>query len=113
MDLYLVSTELRTSYEPIRCRIQRRLRNSVRDDLALVSLDQPIGREVYDTEVDLDEVILAVRLEGMSLFPMSECPVYVYICRIENEVSQGVISDKLTVLDWGAVHCSRDQAKLG
>lgn len=105
-EFYLVSTELRESYEPRACRIVRRLASELRDDLALVKVEPPIPRHVYETEEDLEWLILGSRHQGASLFPITEWPSAVYICRLsENSMprSETITSENLRILDFGEV----------
>ena len=103
---YLTSTELREPYEPRACRIVKRLRSELRDDLALVEIEPSLPRDVYDTNEDVRWVILASRHQGQSLFPVSEWPLAVYICRLKGKdepEGEAIASKDLAILDWGEV----------
>lgn len=103
-DFYLVSTELREPYEPRACRIVRRLRSELRGDLALVEVEPPVPRHVYDTSEDVQWLILGSRHQGTSLFPVSEWPLAVEICRPKGNgktETEAIASDTLAILDWG------------
>jgi hypothetical protein len=105
-NFYLTSTELREPYEPRACRIVRRLRSELRDDLALVEVEPSLPRHVYDTNEDVRWLILASRHQGHSLFPVSEWPLAVYVCRLKgNDEPEGdtIASEDLAILDWGEV----------
>lgn len=105
-DFYLTSTEMDKSYTPRACTILKRVSNPFRDDIALVRIVPPLPKEIYKTAHDLDELLLASRLQGSILFPFSQSPVYVYICELKdkNEVKKDFIEkDNLTILDWGEV----------
>ena len=92
---FLTSTELMCPYEPRHCTIIRRVSNGIRDDLALVSIDPPLGREVYNTADDVSELVLAARFKGDSIFSGdgSWSSLAVYIC-------MGLEPD-ITILDYG------------
>ena len=108
-NFYLVSTELRKPYEPRACRVIRRLHSELRDDLALVEIEPPLPRHVYDTEEDVQWLILASRYQGATLFPVTEWPLSVYICRLKGRdkpESDTIVSDNLTIVDWGEVRQS-------
>ena len=48
--------------------------------------------------------MLGARHEGSSLFPVTEWPVAVYICRlrdVDEPTSDEIASENLAVLDWG------------
>lgn len=105
-DFYLVSTELREPYEPRTCRIIKRLRSDLRDDLALVEIEPPLPCDVYDTNEDVRWLILGARHQGTSLFPVTEWPLAVYVCRLKEKdkpESNTIASEDLTILDWGEV----------
>ena len=115
-DIYLVSTELKVPYKPLKCNIIRRLKNKFRNDLALVQLSTPLPMEVYNTQHRIDEVILASRFEGDTLFPMPGSPVPVYICSADVSIDQGdgmIKDDKLHILDWGKVYKQIEDGKSG
>jgi hypothetical protein len=67
-ELLLVSTELREPYEPRACKIVKRLASATRSDLALVTIKPPLPKRTYDTEEDIDQLILASRFEGKRCF---------------------------------------------
>ena len=105
-NFYLVTTELRVPYEPRKCHVIRRLCNEIRDDLALVKIIPPLKKEIYDTAGEISQVILAARHEEMSLFPITQLPLPVYICisRDPIDIETGFVpSDALIILDWGEV----------
>ena len=104
--MHLTSTELRDPYTPRECRIIRRLRSELRDDLALVEIEPSLPASVYATTEDLGQVILAARHEGTSLFPVTEWPLPVYICALRSRTppeEDTINSADLTILDWGEV----------
>lgn len=113
-EFYLISTELRTPYEPRACRILKRLRSTIRDDLAHVTIDPPISKEIYNTKDDITELILGSRLEGSTLFPISEWPTSVYICRLKNHAispfPEIIDAANLVIMDWGEIHRLREDA---
>lgn len=101
-DFYLTSTELRDAYEPRRCHVVRRLRSELRDDLALVEIDPPLPRHIYETEEDLRWLILGSRLEGSSLFRLGKQPLAVYVCMLKaKQPPEGelIASEDLTIID--------------
>jgi len=104
--MHLASTELRDPYTPRECRIVRRLRSELRDDLALVEIEPPLPSNAYDTPEDLGRVILAARHKGASIFPVTEWPLPVYICVLKDRVEpkeDSINSANLTILDWGEI----------
>ena len=78
-DFYLISEERRQPYEPRACRLIRRLRSEIRDDMALVEVAPRFDRWTYCSEGDVQQVVLAARHQGESLFPVTEWGESVYV----------------------------------
>lgn len=114
VDFYLISGELgpQEAYEPRACRIRRRLRNTVRGDIALVEVDPAIPTAAYKTDKPLSELLLASKWQGVSLFPVTMWPTPVYVGRLAHPAAPVPenIDDAFVVLDWGLVYPSREQA---
>jgi hypothetical protein len=83
-EFYLISTELRTPYEPRKCKIVKTLRSKIRSDMVLTEVEPPLSSDIYNTSAPINMLILASRHEGKSLLSISEWPIYVYICRLLN-----------------------------
>ena len=80
---YLASTEGCNLERPRRCLPIKRLRGEDRDDYLLVSLDPPLYVEASDVGgMELDQVIIATRHRGESLFLVTGWPVYVHVARL-------------------------------
>ncbi len=111
-DFYLLSLELRAPYEPRACKVLKRLKSEIRDDYALVQIDPPLPSETYDTERSISELILVSRYEGKSLFPFTESPTHVYICRLKNNIlnSSEIDAEDIIIMDWGAAYRSEADA---
>lgn len=104
---YLISTELRQVFEPRACIEKARLVGASRSDYVLVMVDPPLQSEIYGTDTDLEELILATRFKGDRLPPLSRMPVPVFICSIkdiENLKSQKLNDHDLIILDKGDVY---------
>ena len=68
------------------CWVQGRLRNSGRDDFALVLIEPPLIGQPYGLgDRDIDRVLLATRHAGRTLFPVTEWPALVYVIRVLDE----------------------------
>jgi len=105
-DFYLSSTELREGYEPRACIVLKRLRSELRDDLALVSVEPPLPGSVYSSGGDLDQLVLASKHEGVSLFSHHGWPLSVYICTVKEGAAiqdDTLRSADLEIVDWGQV----------
>jgi hypothetical protein len=111
-DFFLVSSEGFRWGEPRRCSFIRRLRDKRRNDLMLVSIDPPIiGQQCGLGARDVDVIILASRLEGYSLFPISDWPCPVYCGRIigDGPDQKGFIAAKsYEIIDWAAIWQTED-----
>jgi hypothetical protein len=108
-DFYLVSTELSVSYDPKKCWRIKRLEGVSRDDLLLIRVEPPF------TELGShgDMVVIAPRLVGSSLFPISEWPLHVYLhsWNADNERSQNAVREgELRLLDWAALFPTEEEA---
>ena len=105
-NFFLASTELRDPYKPRMCRMIKRLRSEIRDDLALVEIESPLPADVYGTSQELRQVILGARHQGYSLFPVTEWPLPVYICTLKDKIvpkEDAINSADLVILDLGEV----------
>lgn len=88
-DFWLASKEWKELDEPRRCFVVRRLRASRRDDLMLVRIDPPLlGQPLGLGDMDVDEVILATRHRGESLFSIKRWPVFVHLARVPGNLGQ-------------------------
>lgn len=88
-DFYLASSEGYAMEEPRACWRLRRLASDVRDDLLLIRIDPPVIGQPFGLGArDIDEVIVATRHQGASLFPISEWPLYVHVARLLAPLSE-------------------------
>lgn len=112
-DFYLASDEIRPPFEPKACYFMDRI-SAVggRDDYMLVTIYPPIqGRYGED---DIDEVILAAHHAGQTLFPISEYPMYVYVCHMkipEIKTFKKADAKSLEIMFWGQLYRDLDVAK--
>jgi hypothetical protein len=105
-DFYLSSSEGYDLEEPRRCWIVKRVRTTTRDDLLLLRVDPPIIGQRYGLGGrDIDEVIVAPRHHGVSMFPVSEWPVYVHVARlIRDEAHEPFQPGDLSIIAWAELH---------
>src|SRR5687767_8938704 len=81
-DFYLASTEGFRLDVPRHGFAIRRLRGDDRDDYLLARVEPPlIGQPFGLGDRNIDQVILATRHAGASLFPIQDWPVHVYVVR--------------------------------
>jgi hypothetical protein len=99
------------------CWVQGRLRNSGRDDFALVLIEPPLIGQPYGLgDRDIDRVLLATRHAGRTLFPVTEWPALVYVIRVLDESileAKTFSSDQVQVIRWGVLHKDRPGSPLG
>ena len=112
-DFYLASSEGYGLEDPRRCFSVRRLQSDHRDDLLLVRIEPPLlGQPFGLGNRDIDEIIIAPRHVGESLFPIQQWPVYVHVARslvpIQGRV---VIHDKeMESIAWAELYQTEDAA---
>jgi hypothetical protein len=116
-DFFLsVAGEMRGELSVLRsCRCKGRLRDSVRDDYMLVEIEPPISGQRYNLmDNDITELILATRLKGFSLFPVTSWPCEVYVARIlDRTVVQSRIfnREQVELIGWATIFRSAEQAR--
>ena len=82
-DFYIASSEGYEMDSPRRCEVIKRLGGEDRDDYLLVGIDPPLNGQVFGLGGhDLDQVIVATRHQGESLFPITRWPVFVHVARL-------------------------------
>jgi hypothetical protein len=98
-DFYLASSDVRVGDDMEKPRLVwriKRMSTPRRDDLLLARISPPIVGQEYGLGTrDIDVVVMATRHKGVSLFPITEWPVYVHVARplIDNIASCDDIQD--------------------
>jgi len=114
-DFYLISTETYNKFEPRACYIEKRIPAANRqDDFMLVWIEPEIYGIPFGIKNDIEEVVLATRLEGQTLFPINEWPLYVYVCHITNKnwkQGDSLTGDDLAIILWGEIYMTKDEAE--
>jgi len=99
---------------PRPCWTVARLTSSVRDDYMLVRIDPPlVGQRFGLGEEDLHYLVLASRLQGDTLFPVScwPCPVYVMRLLADGPIAAGSLLDsQIELITIGLVFRTLDEA---
>lgn len=115
-NFYLASSEGYDMAEPRRCWIVKRLETPKRNDLLLVKIDPPlIGQKYGIGGRDIDEVIVATRHQGDSLFPVKQWPVFVHVARslVENPQDRDRLNeDEFESIAWAELYRSEEDARL-
>ncbi len=112
-SFFLISTETRLLIPPRQCTSLRRLSNGVMNDLMLVTVDPPIPRDAYGTKGALTELLLGPKYDRGALFAKEpDMPIYVYVFKApESVTNDGLVKERLSVLDWGAIYDDYRQAE--
>jgi hypothetical protein len=90
---------------PLLAALLRRLRYGKPDDLLLVEIDPPLIGQPYGLGArDLDQVVLATRHLGHSIFDTSDWPKYVHVARllVELDGKDEVRHGELEVIGWAS-----------
>lgn len=109
-DFYLAPYDPEQTFKPKDCLIEHRLAAHNRDDFLLVKVNPPF--EYENGTVLVDEVVLGVRFQGDTLFPINNWPMHVHICNILNHqnIMNGKVTAKdLTITYWGLLYQNIDQ----
>ena len=114
-DFYLASSEGYDMAEPRRCWIIKRLTTGQRDDLLLIRIEPPlIGQKYGLGGKDINQVIVATRHQGASLFPVKVWPVFVHVVRplIENSQDRESLHDgEFESIAWAELYRSEQDAR--
>lgn len=112
---YLASIETEPLVSPRKCIAEQRLCVPKRDDYLLARVEPPFVGQGYGLgDKDIDEVVLATRLQGDTLFPMSTWPIEVYVCRILNErikTTGTATAEDVQVIFWGTLYQTLEDAE--
>lgn len=114
-DFYLASTESYAFEATRRCFVIRRLRASRRDDYLLVKIDPPVIGQKYGLGgLDIEEVIIATRHVGDTLFPISKWPLAVHVARLLNKLSENaneLADNEFEQLAWAELYPNEEAAR--
>jgi hypothetical protein len=93
--------------EPRACWAKARLRNSIRDDYMLIEINPPlIGQSLGLADKDIAQLIISTRLEGYTLYPITQWPVPVYVSRILDQAILGTLlfeENQVELVAWGMI----------
>lgn len=102
IDFYLAPYDPDSAFLPKSCIIERRLIAEGRDDFLLVKVIPSF--QIRNRTIDVDEVVLAPRFQGDTLFPINTWPLHVHVCFILNQdnIRDGEVSARdLKIQYWG------------
>ncbi len=116
-NFYLVSSEWRVLKEPRECWILNRFKYGDRDDLFLVKISPPIIYEdKQEGRVELEQIIIASRHEGITVAAIKEWPVYVHLARFKKNLTPDtnlLIESDIENVAWGEIYPSYQAAWNG
>src|SRR5690349_10539109 len=115
-DFWMVSTEAPDPLVLRKCWRIKRLHDLVRDDYLLIKVDPPLNTLGLCTSEYADKAIIATRLEGMSLFPLSEGTLVVYVDAVCVPNIESTNRDYISVgdskqVDWAALLPTEEEAR--
>jgi len=114
-DFFLASSESYDLEGPRVCWRIRRLATVDRDDLLLIRIAPPlIGQKYGMGAQDIDEVVVAARHRGSSLFPISEWPIAVHVARLKKALpanNDQVGADALDLIAWAELYPTAERAQ--
>jgi hypothetical protein len=91
-----------------------RLRDEVRDDYMLIAIEPPLeGQRFGMGATEIKNLIICTRVQGQTLFPISEWPAFVYVARALDDAvltSQAFTREQVELIAWGALFRTRDEA---
>lgn len=97
---------------PRACRSMGRCSDQIRDDYMIIEVAPPV-EGLNDGVEGINELVIAARQSGFSLFPIREWPCHVYICRILDTSlfrTAAFTSDQVALIGWGTIFRTLDEA---
>ena len=114
MEFYLASAEGYEMESPRRCKVVKRLRGEERLDYLLISIDPPLPGQAFGLGArDLDQVVVATRHRGESLFPIKRWPVFVHVARllVPYQGQNVVRDDEIESFAWAELYPTEEAAR--
>ena len=103
--------------DPCACWQRQRLRDDVRDDYLLVDIAPPVRGQKYGLgDKDINQLILASKHQGVTLFPVTEWPAHVYVFRVLDEAllkQANFQAQQVEMIAWGIIFRSRGELSGG
>jgi hypothetical protein len=100
--------------EPKACWIKGRRRYADRDDCMLVAVEPPVIGQPYGLgSEDIYHLLLATRLQGQTLWPISQWPIHAYVLRLlsKSAIDQPEIDQsQAQLIEWGELHRTFEDA---
>lgn len=109
-DFFMVLGESPGSIKQLKCYRIKRFHATRRDDYLLIRVSPPVDGQRYSVPDLINELVIAARHKGVSLFPVRKWPVEVYVLRvlIENLVERDLFKEEeLALIDWATIYDSQ------
>src|SRR5437868_6733697 len=113
-DFWMVSTEASEPDGPRKCWWIKRLHDDRRDDYMLIRVDPPLDTLGLCPNKYADKAIIATRLAGTSLFPISQWPLFVYVdavCTDDIDNRDRTYDSDSKQVDWAALLPTEQEAR--
>jgi len=113
-DFYMASSEGYGMESPRRCWVIKRLSGEDRDDYLLIGIDPALNGQVFGLGgCDLDQVVVATRHQGETLFPIKRWPVFVHVARLLTpyEGQDVVRNDEVESIAWAELYPTEEAAR--
>ena len=109
-DFFMILGESPGVIQQLKCYRIKRFHATRRDDYLLIRVSPPVDGQRYNVPHLINELVIAARHKGVSLFPVGKWPVEVYVLRvlIENPVVHDLFKDEeLALIEWGTIYDSQ------
>lgn len=106
-DFFMVLGESPGLIQRLDCYRIKRFHANRRDDYLLIQVSPPVDGQRYGASHLINELIIAARHKGVSLFPIRKWPVEVYVLRtlVENPAKRDVLKgEDLALIDWATIY---------
>lgn len=113
--VYLSSRDSLALAAPRRCVPVRRLLGGTPTQYLLASIDPPVEvPQMGSPGPLLQEVILAPRFVGETLFPIRTWPVFVHVARLDGPypADDRIQDDQVESLYWGELYRTEEEARI-
>jgi hypothetical protein len=110
-DFYMTSSESNELKQLRKCYRIKRFHAPRRDDYLLIHISPPF--EIRENGIigdQISELIIATRHKGVSLFPIVQWPVSVYVLRVVNKNPtelDKIEDDELALIGWAEIYDSQ------
>jgi hypothetical protein len=109
-DFIMILGESPGLIQQLKCYTIKRFHATRRDDYLLIQVSPAVDGQRYSVPNQINELIIAARHKGISLFPVRKWPVEVYVLRalIENPAERDLLKDEeMALIDWGTIYDSQ------